>query len=93
MGNGLQELSARTVLSKHSILLSQASPPPPLPPPPLRIPLSFSQKQQIRSIPPVFSERIYSCTGEIHVNQELSVYRFFNHTENEKFMAIIHTNI
>ena len=91
MGNGLQELSARTVLSKHSILLSQASPPPT--PPPLRIPLSSSQKQQIRSIPPVFSERIYSCTSEIHVNQELNVYRFFNHTENEKFMAIIHTNI
>ena len=66
MGNGLQELSARTVLSKHSILFKPSE----LPAAPLRIRLSSSQKQQIRSIPAVFSERIYSCTSEIQVNQE-----------------------
>ena len=43
--------------------------------------------------PPETPDTQASCTGGIHVNQELSVYRFFNHTENENFMAFIHTDI
>ena len=66
MGNGLQELAARNVLSKRSVLFSQANPVAPSPPP-----LSSSRKQQIRSTLPVFSEIIYSCTGGIsHTREE-----------------------
>ena len=65
MGNGLQELAARNVLSKRSVLFKPSEPRPPSPPP-----LSSSRKQQIRSTLPVFSEIIYSCTGRISQTRE-----------------------
>lgn len=65
MGNGLQELAARNVLSKRSVFFKASEPRPPSPPP-----LSSSQKQQIRSTLLVFSEIIHSCTGGITQTRE-----------------------
>ena len=59
MGNGLQELAARNVLSKRSVLFKPSEPRRPLP------------STEIRSTLPVFSEIIYSCTGGIsHTREE-----------------------
>ena len=93
MGNGLQELAARNVLSKRSVLFKSSEPRRPLPS------LALLQSETTNSFHTscfLGNNLQLLLVGSVRhfliMPWPLSVYRFFNQTEHEHFIDVIRTN-